>query len=100
TLSDVDAGFAFGRLVAEAGYDVQDAALVTEEDEENRHPYSVILGVQPGEQETEKTRALQEAYQSPEVQEWFANNLEGSVEYHGNVTIDDAQETWQDFLAE
>lgn len=100
TLGDVDAGFAFSRLVAEAGHDVEDTALVLEEDEEVRHPYTNVVAVQPGEQESEKTQALQEAYQSPQVQEWFENYLDGATEYNDEITTDTAHDVWTEFTAE
>ncbi|GAA2027103.1 MetQ/NlpA family ABC transporter substrate-binding protein [Yaniella flava] len=100
TLSDVDAGFAFARLIAEAGHDIDETALALEEDEEVRRPYTNVVAVQPGDQASEKTQALQDAYQSPEVQEWFEDYLEGATEYNGDITTDDAQETWSEFTAE
>lgn len=100
TLTDVDAGFAFARLVAEAGHDVHDVALALEDDDDVRRPYTNVIAVQPGEQHSEKTRALQRAYQSPEVQEWFADYLDGAIEYNDDITIDNAQEIWAEFTAE
>ncbi|HJF14615.1 MAG TPA: MetQ/NlpA family ABC transporter substrate-binding protein, partial [Enteractinococcus helveticum] len=100
TLTDVDAGFAFARLVAEAGHDVHDVALALEEDDDVRRPYTNVIAVQPGEQDTEKTQALQRAYQSPEVQEWFAEYLDGAIEYNDDITTENAQEIWSEFTAE
>lgn len=100
TLADVDAGFAFARLVAEAGYEIEDTALVLEEDEAVRRPYTNVVAVQPGEQDSEKTQALQDAYQSPEVQEWFEGYLDGATEYNGDITTDTAQDVWAEFTAE
>ena len=100
TLADVDAGFAFARLVAEAGHDVHETALALEDDDEVRRPYTNIVAVQPGNQDTEKTKALQEAYQSPEVQDWFADYLDGAIEYNGDITTDNAQDIWAEFTAE
>src|SRR5699024_9390937 len=100
TLADVDAGFAFARLVAEAGHDVHDVALALEVDDEVRRPYTNVVAVQPGNQNTDKTQALQAAYQSPEVQEWFADYLDGAIEYNGEITIVNAQDIWAEFLAE
>lgn len=100
TLTDVDAGFAFARLVAEAGHDVHDVALALEEDDDVRRPYTNVIAVQPGEQDSEKTQALQRAYQSPEVQEWFAEYLDGAIEYNDDITTENAQEIWSEFTAE
>ncbi len=100
TLSDVDAGFVFSRLVAEAGHDVHETALALEEDEDVRHPYTNVVAVQPGDQDSEKTQALQEAYQSPEVQEWMEDYLDGVLEYNDELTTDNAQETWETFVDE
>ncbi|NLZ99115.1 MAG: hypothetical protein GX920_09950, partial [Micrococcus sp.] len=71
-----------------------------EEDEEVRHPYTNVVAVQPGEQESEKTQALQEAYQSPQVQEWFENYLDGATEYNDEITTDTAHDVWTEFTAE
>lgn len=100
TLADVDAGFVFSRLVAEAGHDVQDTALALEDDEEVRHPYTNVVAVQPGDQNSAKTLALQEAYQSPEVQEWMEDYLSGVLEYNDELTTENAPEVWQTFVAE
>lgn len=100
TLADVDAGFAFARLVAEAGHDVHEVALGLEEDDDVRRPYTNVIAVQPGNQDTPKTQALQEAFQSPEVQDWFADYLDGAIEYNGDITTDNAQDIWEEFLAE
>ena len=100
TLSDVDAGFVFSRLVAEAGHDVHETALALEEDEDVRHPYTNVVAVQPGDQDSAKTQALQEAYQSPEVQEWLEDYLDGVLEYNDEVTTDNAPEVWETFTAE
>lgn len=100
TLADVDAGFAFARLVAEAGHDVHETALALEDDDEVRRPYTNVIAVQPGNQDTEKTKALQEAYQSPEVQDWFADYLDGAIEYNGDITTESAQDIWAEFTAE
>lgn len=100
TLSDVDAGFVFARLIAEAGHNIDETALALEEDEEVRRPYTNVVAVQPGEQDSEKTQALQDAYQSPEVQEWFGDYLDGATEYNGGITIDNVQDTWAEFTAE
>lgn len=56
--------------------------------------------MQPGNQDTEKTKALQEAYQSPEVQDWFADYLDGAIEYNGDITTESAQDIWAEFTAE
>lgn len=100
TLGDVDAGFTFSRLVAEAGHDLEETALALEEDDEVRHPYTNVVVVQPGDQGSEKTQALQEAYQSPEVQAWFEDYLDGSTEYNDEITTDTAQDVWAEFTAE
>lgn len=100
TLPDVDAGFVFSRLVAEAGHDVDETALALEEDDEVRHPYTNVVAVQPDDQDTEKTQALQEAYQSPEVQQWIEDYLDGALQYNDEITTDTAQDVWAEFTAE
>jgi len=100
TLPDVDAGFSFTRLVVEADYDLDEVTLELEPELEDTLPYSIVVGVQPGQQDTEKTRALQEAYQSEEVEAWFDEYLEGSVEFTDEYTIDNIDEPWETFVAE
>src|SRR5699024_6151900 len=100
TLADVDAGFAFARLVAEAGHDVHAVALGLEEDDDVRRPYSNVIAGQPCTQATTTTQALQAGSQSPEVQDGFADYLDGAIEYNGDITTDNAQDIWEEVLAE
>ncbi|GAA2095079.1 MetQ/NlpA family ABC transporter substrate-binding protein [Brevibacterium salitolerans] len=99
TLPDVDAGLAFARLVAEAGHDVEKTALILEDDEETQVPYTNVVAVTPDEVASEKTRALQDAFQSPEVEEWYAEYLGGALDYVDTVTVDNAGETWKEFTS-
>ena len=100
TLPDVDAGFSFSRLVVEADYDLDEVTLELEPELEDTLPYSIVVGVQPDQQDSEKTRVLQEAYQSDEVATWFDEYLEGSVEFTDEYTINNIDEPWQIFVAE
>src|SRR5699024_7280083 len=100
TLPDVDAGFSFSRLVVEADYDLDEVTLELETELEDTLPYSIVVGVQPDQQDSEKTRVLQEAYQSDEVATWFDEYLEGSVEFTDEYTINNIDEPWQIFVAE
>ena len=77
TLPDVDAGFMFSRLGAEIGLTPDDALLF--EKEEDALPYISLVAAKPGFLDTEKGKALQEAYQSDEVKEWFADYLDGAL---------------------
>ncbi|WP_029089754.1 MetQ/NlpA family ABC transporter substrate-binding protein [Brevibacterium album] len=99
TLPDVDAGLAFSRLVAEAGHSVEETALILEEDEETRVPYTNVLAVTPENLDSEKTRALQEAYQSPEVEQWYADYLDGALDYVDAITVDTAQQEWEEYTS-
>lgn len=99
TLPDVDAGFAFTSSVAEAGYEYEDIMLAVE-DHDDFFPFTLFLSVKDGNEDSEKTRALQEAYQSPEVQEWFDDYLDGANVYNDDYTIDTTEDRWDDFLAE
>lgn len=75
TLPDVDAGFLFVRLGAEIGL-TPDDALAFEEDADSL-PYVCVVAAKPGFAETEKGQALEAAYHSDEVKEWFAGYLGG-----------------------
>jgi D-methionine transport system substrate-binding protein len=97
TLPDVDAAFAFGSSVVEAGYDY-DEVLLAEEDHDDFFPFTVFLSVPEGERDSEKIRALQEAYQSPEVADWFADYMDGVNEFSDHYTVDNVDERWDEFL--
>lgn len=77
TLPDVDAGFLFVRLGAEIGLTPEDALLF--EEEEDALPYINIIGARPGFTDTEKGKALEAAYHSDEVRDWYANYLDGAL---------------------
>src|SRR5699024_10271238 len=98
-LSDVDAGVVFSRLVAEAGHDVHETALALEKDEDVLHPYTNLVAVQPGDQDSAKTQAVQEANQSPEVQEWMEDYLDCVLEYNDRETTANASEARETFTA-
>lgn len=100
TLPDVDAGFSFVRMIVEADYDLDEVTLELEPEAEDSLPYSIVVGVQPGNEDTEKTQVLQEAYQSEEVEEWFDDYLEGSVEFTDEYTTDNITEPWEKFVVE
>src|SRR5699024_8677202 len=100
TLPDVDAGFSFTRLVVEADYDLDEVTLELEPELEDTLPYSIVVGVQQGQQDTEKARALQEAYQSEEGETWLDEELAWSVEFTDEYTIDNIDEPWEAFVAE
>ncbi|WP_310548003.1 MetQ/NlpA family ABC transporter substrate-binding protein [Nesterenkonia aerolata] len=97
TLPDVDAAFVFSRLVAEAGHDVDDTALLVEDGEEYETPYTVVVAAQPGFEETEKAEVLQEAYHSEEVQQWFEDYLGGIKEHSDEFTTENIETIWGEF---
>ncbi|MDR8019006.1 MetQ/NlpA family ABC transporter substrate-binding protein [Nesterenkonia aerolata] len=97
SLPDVDAAFAFARLVAEADYDVEGTALIMEDDPEVETPYTVVVAAQPGFEETEKAEVLQEAFQSEEVEQWYADYLGGTVEYSDAFTTENIETIWGEF---
>lgn len=99
-LSDVDAGFAFVRLVAEAGHDVEDSTLAIEDGrEEVRTPFTCVVAVNPEDVTSEEAELLQDAFQSEEVEQWFQDYQGGVVDYDDSITIDDAAEVWEEFQA-
>ncbi|HEY4557330.1 MAG TPA: MetQ/NlpA family ABC transporter substrate-binding protein [Enteractinococcus sp.] len=97
TLPDVDAAFAFGSSVVEAGYEYDDVLLAVEE-HDDFFPFTVFLAVPEGERDSEKIRALQEAYQSPEVAAWFEEYMDGVNEFSDAYTVDNVGERWNEFL--
>ena len=99
TLPDVDAGFSFTRLIAESTLDVDaEDPLIIEDDAEAQLPFTVVIAAAEDfeEQEPEKAEALREAYQSPEVQEWFDSYIGGLKNTAFDIDID---EVWEDFNA-
>jgi D-methionine transport system substrate-binding protein len=100
TLPDVDAGFGFVRLIAEAGYDLKDTQLILESDPEVELPFSVVLAAQPEFRNTEAARVLQEAYQSDEVEQWYKDYQGGVVEFTDKITVDNSAQVWSDYTAE
>lgn len=99
TLSDVDAGFGFSRLVAEAGHDVEETSLILEDDDEVKLPYTVVVAGAPGFADTEKAQVLEDAFQSEEVQQWYADYLDGSTEFTDEVTLENSADIWEDFAS-
>lgn len=77
TLPDVDAGFLFVRLGAEIGLKPSDALLF--EKEEDALPFINLVAAKPGFAQSEKGKALEAAYHSDEVKEWFKNYLDGAL---------------------
>ncbi|NUL45712.1 hypothetical protein F7P69_10980 [Cellulosimicrobium funkei] len=97
TLPDVDAGFGFVRLIAEGGYDVEETQLILESDPEVELPFSVVLTAKPEFRDTEAARVLQEAYQSDEVEQWYADYEGGVVEFTDRITVDNSEQIWSDY---
>ena len=75
TLPDVDAAFLFVRLAAESGL-TEENTLAFEEDAD-QIPFRCVVAANRELVGTEKGLALQEAYQSPEVAEWYAGYIGG-----------------------
>lgn len=75
TLPDVDAGFLFVRLGAEIGLKPEDALLF--EDDADALPFICLVAAKPGFSETEKGKALEKAYHSDEVKDWFKTYIGG-----------------------
>ena len=100
TLPDVDAAFGFVRLVAEAGYDTEDTALVLESDPAVELPFTNGIAANADFRDTEAAQVLQEAYQSEEIAEWFADYQGGVLDYTEEITIDNSADTWSDYTAD
>ena len=72
TLPDVDAGFLFSRQAVEMGLDVEGDALLFEDDVD-AVPYRLLFAGRPEAVGSEKTQALQEAFQSEEVADFYTD---------------------------
>lgn len=97
-LDDVDAGFAFVRLVAEADHDLDETMLAIEDGrDEVRIPFTCVVALDPEEVTGEKAQLLQDAFQSPEVEQWFEDYQGGVIDYADFITTDNAEEVWEEF---
>ena len=100
-LPDVDAGFAFVRLVAEAGHDVDDTILAIEDGrDEVRIPFTCVVAVAEDSVTDEQAQALQDAFQSEEVEQWFEEYQGGVIDFADFITVDNAEETWDEFTGD
>jgi len=70
TLPDVDAGFLFSRQAVEMELDPEGDAILREEDVDAK-PYRLVFAGRPDEVGTEKTKALQAAFQTDEVRDFY-----------------------------
>lgn len=75
TLPDVDAGFLFVRLAVESN--LTDQNKLAFEKEADQIPFRCLVAARPELVGTDKAKALQKAYQSPEVKQWFAGYYNG-----------------------
>ena len=94
TLPDVDAGFLFVRLAAEIGLS-PDEALAFEK-EADQIPFRCVVAGTAEFAETEKAKVLQEAYQSPEVRDWFANYMGGVLPTPWDIDPLEELDSWWD----
>ncbi|APF40773.1 MetQ/NlpA family ABC transporter substrate-binding protein [Neomicrococcus aestuarii] len=76
-IQDVDAGFLFGVYAAESGL-TPDKALAFETVEEAA-PYTCGLAGKPGFKDTEKGKALREAFCTDEIKAWYDSYAKGAV---------------------
>ncbi len=99
-LPDVDASFAFVRLIAEADYDVDETMLSIEDGrEEIRTPFTCVVAVGPDGVTDEQAQALQDAFQSEEVEQWFEDYQGGVIDYADFITLENNEEIWEDFTS-
>lgn len=95
SLDSVDAGWLVQRMAAENDID-PDSALTFEEDLLTL-PITIVVAAPEEFRGTEKSEALQRAYQSPEVQDWFDEYLDGAISTAFDVDIDEA---WENVTSE
>ncbi|WP_261624579.1 MetQ/NlpA family ABC transporter substrate-binding protein [Nesterenkonia marinintestina] len=86
SISDVDAAFAFVRLAAEIGLDAEQALAL--EGGDVALPFTCVVAANPNFADTEKAEALQDAYQSDEVQEWFDQYQGGVLDTAFDVDVE------------
>ena len=90
SVEDVDAAFAFLRLAAEIGLGPEDTLAL--EGEEVALPFTCVVAASPDFAGTEAAEALERAYQSEEVRDWFADYLDGVLDPAFDVDVDTAWE--------
>ena len=76
-IEDVDAGFLFGVYAAEAGL-TPDKALAYETADQSA-PYICGVAGNPGFKDTEKGKALREAFCTDEIKKWYDSYAKGAV---------------------
>lgn len=80
TLQDVDMSVINGNYAIQAGLNAATDAIAKEEkDSASTETFANILAVRSGEEASEKTKALVEALQSPEVKTFIENQYKGAV---------------------
>lgn len=92
TFTDVDAGFLFVRLAGELGFTPETALAF--ETTEQALPYTVGISGKQGFSETEKGKALKEAYQSEEVRAWFKSYINGALGTPWDRNPSEDQKKW------
>lgn len=78
TLPDADAGFLFVRLASEIGLEPQ--AALAFETTEDALPYICLVAARPDFVGTEKAQALQDAFHSDEVRQWYKDYIGGVLD--------------------
>lgn len=79
-LDDVDAAVINGNYALEAGLSpLNDALFAEQADSDEAYKYINYLVVKEGNEESDKTKALIEAFESDEVKQYIEDNYEGSV---------------------
>lgn len=64
-----------------------------------RTPFTCVVAVGPDGVTDEQAQALQDAFQSEEVEQWFEEYQGGVIDFEDFITIDNAEEIWTDFSA-
>ncbi|MDS2172897.1 MULTISPECIES: MetQ/NlpA family ABC transporter substrate-binding protein [unclassified Nesterenkonia] len=88
SIDDVDAAFAFLRLASEIGLGPEDTLAL--EGEDVALPFTCVVAAAPDFAGTEAAEALERAYQSEEVRDWFADYLDGVLDPAFEVDVDAA----------
>lgn len=80
SLQDVDASVINGNYAIQAGLSpVTDAMATERQDSDTAKAYTNVIAVQNGAENSDKTKALVEALQTPEIAQFMADNYGGAV---------------------
>ncbi|WP_258934832.1 hypothetical protein [Nesterenkonia pannonica] len=62
-----------------------------------RIPFTCVVAAAPDSVTDEQAQALQNAFQSEEVEQWFQEYQGGVIDYVDDITLENSDEIWTEF---